>query len=52
MEVVVLLVADDIYHLVDWVVVEALLGCADVLGHVDRRSVGTEEELVVEAVGG
>ncbi len=49
---IVLLVADDIDHLVDGIIAEAEFGCADVLGHVDRRSVAAEQQLVVEAVAG
>ena len=52
LEVVVLLVADDVDHAVDGVIVVAELGGADVLGHVDRRAIGAQEELLVEAVGG
>ena len=39
LEVVVLLVAHDVYHLVDGEVVEAHLGCADVLSHVHAGAV-------------
>ena len=49
---VVLLVAHYVDHLVDGEVVEAHLGCADVLGHVDAGAVGTEQELLVEALAG
>ena len=50
LEVVVLLVADDIDHFVDGIVAETEFGGTDVLGHVDRSSVRTEEELLIESV--
>ena len=50
LEVVVLLVTDDIDHLIDGIVAETEFGGADVLGHVDRSTVGAEEELLIESV--
>ena len=48
---VVLLVADHVDHLVDRIVLIAQLGGAYILRHVDRSTVGTQQQLVVEAVG-
>ena len=47
---VVLLVAHDVYHLINGVVIEAHLGGADVLRHVDRRAVRAEQQFLVEAL--
>ena len=52
LEVVVLLVSDNVYHLVDRIVVEALFGGADVLCHVDRSAVAAQKNLAVEALAG
>ena len=52
LEVVVLLVAYHIDHLVDGIVLEAHLGGADVLGHIDRGTVGAEQQLLVESLVG
>ena len=49
LEVIVLLVAHHVDHLVDGIVGETLFGRTDVLRHVDRRTVSTEQQLVVEA---
>ncbi len=49
---IVLLVAYHVNHLVDGEVLIAELGCAYVLGHVDRCSVTAQQQLVVKAVGG
>ena len=48
LEVVVLLVAYDINHLVDGIVDVAELGGADILSHIHRSAVGAEQEFVVE----
>ena len=50
LEVVVLLIAHNVYHLVDGVVAEAELGCADVLCHVDRCAIAAQEEFFVESL--
>ena len=52
LEVVVLLVAHHVDHLVDGVVLEAQLGGTDILCHVYRCAVATEQELMVEALTG
>ncbi len=49
LEVVVLLVAHDVNHLVDGEILVAQFGGADILGHVYRGTVGAEQELVVES---
>ena len=49
LEVVVLFVTHYIDHFVDGIVRETLFGSTDILSHVDRRTVGTEQQLVVEA---
>ena len=49
LEVIVLLVAHHVDHLVNGIVGETLFGRTDVLRHVDRRTVSTEQQLVVEA---
>ena len=48
LEVVVLLVAYHVDHLVDRVVLETEFGGADVLSHIHGGAVGTEQELLVE----
>ena len=48
LEVVVLLVAHHVDHLVDRVVLETEFGSADVLSHIHGGAVGTEQELLVE----
>ena len=48
LEVVVLLIAHHVDHLVDGEVLEAQRGGSDVLRHVDARAVGAEQEFVVE----
>ena len=50
LEVVVLLITNDIDHLVDRIVLVAKFCCTDVLSHIDRCAIATEQELVVEAV--
>ena len=50
LEVVVLLIAHHVDHLVDGEVLIAQLGRADVLRHIDRCAVGADEQLLVEAV--
>ncbi len=50
LEVVVLLVAHHVYHLVDGIVLEAEFGGAYVLRHVDRRAVGAEQQFLVQPV--
>ena len=52
LEVVVLFVAHDINHLVDGVVLETHLGSANVLGHIYRRAVRTQQQLLVEPLVG
>ena len=48
LEVVVLLVANHINHLVDGIVLETELGRTDVLRHINARSVGAEKKLLIE----
>ncbi len=43
LEMVVLFVAHDVYHLVDREVLETQFGCSDVLCHVDRCAVAAQE---------
>ncbi len=43
LEVIVLLIAHHVDHLVDGIVTETKLGRTDVLRHVDRSSVGTKQ---------
>ena len=52
LEVIVLLVANDVNHLVDGIVSEAHLCSTDVLCHVNAGAVGTEEQLLVESLVG
>ncbi len=52
LEVVVLLVAHHVNHLIDGIVVEAHLGRTDVLRHINRGAVGADEQLLVEALAG
>ena len=51
LEVVVLLITHDINHAVDGIVLVTQLGGTDVLGHIDRRAVAAQQQLVVQAVG-
>ena len=46
---IVLLVANDVYHLVDGEVVEAHFGCSDVLSHVYAGAVRAQQQLLVES---
>ena len=48
LEVVVLLVAHHIDHLVDGIVFEAHFGGADVLSHIHRCAVGAQQQFLVE----
>ena len=48
LEVIVLLIAYHVDHLVDGIVAEAEFGSTDVLGHVDRSAVCAEEEFFVQ----
>ena len=50
LEVVLLLVTNDIDHLVDGVVLVAQLGGTDILGHIDRRAVGAEQQFLIQSV--
>ena len=52
LEVVVLLIAHHIDHLVDGEVLETEFGSTDVLGHIDGGAVGTEEEFLVQSFTG
>ena len=47
---VVLLVAHHIDHLIDGIVAETQLGRTDVLRHVDRSTVRTKQQLLIQAV--
>ena len=50
LEVVVLLVAHNIDHLVDWEVLETELSSTDVLSHINRSAVAAEEEFLVQSL--
>ena len=52
LEVVVLLITYYVDHLVDREVLETEVGSTDVLSHIDRGAVGTEQELLVETLVG
>ena len=52
LKVVILLVAHNIYHFVDRVVVVTQFGGAYVLSHIDRCAVTAQKQLVVQAFGG
>ena len=52
LEVVVLLVAHDVDHLVDGEVGKAKFGGADILSHIDGSAIGTEKQFVVESLTG
>ena len=52
LEVVVLLVTYYVNHLVDREVLEAEIGSTDVLSHINRSSVRTEQEFLVETLVG
>ena len=51
LKVIILLVAHDVDHLINVVVVEALRRRADVLRHIDARSISAQEEFLIQAVG-
>ena len=51
LKVIILLVAHDVDHLINVVVVEALRRRADVLRHIDTRSISAQEEFLIQAVG-
>ena len=46
---VILLVPDNVYHLIDRIIIEAQLGCPYILRHIDRCPVGTQEQLFVQS---
>ena len=50
LEVVVLLIAHHIDHLVDGVVVETQLRRTNILGHIDRGTILTEQQLLVQTI--
>ena len=52
LEVVVLFVAYHVYHLVYRIIGKALFGSTDVLGHVNRGTIGTEQQFLVKSFGG
>ena len=45
---VVLFITNDIYHLVNGIILIAQFGCADILSHVYRCPVATQKKLVVK----
>ena len=51
LEVVVLLVADNVNHLVNGEVLESELCGADVLGHVNRSAVAAQKQFLVQSFG-
>ena len=52
LEVIVLLVAHHIDHLVDGIIAETQFGRADILSHIYGGAVGAEQQFVVEAFAG
>ena len=48
LEVVILLITNDIYHLIDRVILETELCSADILSHIDRCAIGTEKQFLVK----
>ena len=50
LEVVVLLIAHHIDHFVDGIFLESQVGCADVLGHIDRSAIASEQHFLVQTV--
>ena len=52
LEVVVLLVAHHIYHLVEAIFFVTAAGGAQILGHIHRGAVAAQQELLVQSVGG
>ena len=52
LEVVVLLVAHHVDHLIDGEILEAQLGCTDVLRHIYAGTIGTEQQLLIQALLG
>ncbi len=51
LKVVVLLVAHDINHVVELVILEPAVGRAEVLRHIDRGAVAAQEQFLVQPVG-
>ena len=51
LEVVVLFVAHDIDHVVELVILEAAVGRAQILRHVDRSPVAAQQQFLVQPVG-
>ena len=49
---VVLLVAHHVNHLVNWVVLVTKLGSTDVLCHIHRSAIATEQKFLVEPIAG
>ena len=52
LEVVVLLVTNDINHLVNGIVLETHLGRTDVLRHIDRSAIATQQQLLIKSLVG
>ena len=52
LEVIVLLVAHHVYHLVDRIILETHLGGTDILSHIHRSAVRTEQQFLVESLVG
>ena len=50
LEVVVLLVTHHIYHIVELILLEAAQGSTQVLCHIDRGAVATQQQLLVQSV--
>ena len=50
LEVVVLFVTNDIYHLVDRVVLETQFCCSDILCHIYRSTIRTQQQFLVETL--
>ena len=48
LEVIVLLVAHHVNHLVDGEILESHLGCTDILGHIHGGAVGAQKQFLVK----
>ena len=51
-EMVLLFVADHIDHLIDGIVLESQFGGTDILRHIDRCTVRTEQQFLIQTVLG
>ena len=46
---IVLLVSNDINHLVYRIILKAHIGCSDILRHVNRSAVASEQQLLIQS---